>query len=80
MSSAQRWGRVDAALRQRGEGDGEENERAPGHDEFYSRVLGPDWEPLGDGTYRYVGRSSSWVWEDQPVSAERRADDDRPED
>jgi hypothetical protein len=41
--------------------------RTPRSDE-YSRLLGADWEPAGDGTYRYVGRP--WPWQDEPLAAD----------
>jgi len=34
-----------------------------------SEELGPDWEPVGDGTYRYVGKPAPWRWADQPLTA-----------
>jgi hypothetical protein len=47
--------------------------RAPVRDE-YAELLGSDWEPSGDGTYRYVGRSSSLPGDDSPgLTAAQRA-------
>jgi hypothetical protein len=54
----------------RGRGDAEDS-RSRDTDE-YSRILGDDWEPMGDGTYRFVGKQKSvpaGPWADRPLAA-----------
>ena len=47
--------------------------QAPVRDE-YAELLGSDWEPSGEGTYRYVGRSSSLPGDDSSeLTAAQRA-------
>jgi hypothetical protein len=65
----------------RGRGDADDS-RSRDTDE-YSRILGDDWEPMGDGTYRFVGKQQnapSLPWADHPLAASddspARSDDD----
>jgi hypothetical protein len=55
--------------RERGDAD---NPRHPSTDE-YSRILGDEWEALGDGTYRFVGKQNSTPelrWADRPLASD----------
>jgi hypothetical protein len=57
-------GRASRWLRSLSEPNG-----APQPDE-YSEFLGADWEPVGDGTYRYVGHPSPAAWQDDRLPSE----------
>jgi hypothetical protein len=54
----------------RGRGDAEDSR--PHEKDEYSRFLGDEWESMGDGTYRFVGKQRSVPsvpWADRPLAA-----------
>jgi hypothetical protein len=38
----------------------------------YSRILGPDWQPMGDGTYRYIGKQPALAWQEEEEQPQDR--------
>lgn len=67
-----RAGRV-MNLRQEGRGREDAEERRPRDADEYSRILGDDWESMGDGTYRFVGTQKtmpSLPWSHNPLGSD----------
>ena len=59
-------------LRQEGRGREDADGRRPRDTDEYSRILGDEWESMGDGTYRFVGKQKSvpsLPWSDRPLAA-----------
>jgi hypothetical protein len=60
-------------LRQEGRGREDADGLRPRDTDEYSRILGDEWESMGDGTYRFVGKQKSvpaLPWSERPPASD----------